>query len=163
MPVAFECECGNRWWSPPDVGCASCGPVATSVPDPIVWSVDRLPGTDVFLSAQLRDRERFAEIVAMGITSFVDIAGGAHYVWRPTEHEIAEAAVSYAVVAGVEDTNRDLPDFAFEHVASALREAGDKKQRTLVFCAAGLKRSPHLLFGVLRSWGLDAERAWALL
>jgi hypothetical protein len=31
---------------------------------------------------------------------------------------------------------------------------------TLVFCAAGLKRSPHLLYGVLRSWGYGAKPAW---
>ena len=32
--------------------------------------------------------------------------------------------------------------------------------QTLVFCAAGLKRSPHLMYGVLRFWGYDVESAW---
>lgn len=163
MPVAFDCECGNRWWSPPDVGCRICGPAATSVPDPIVWSVDRVPGTDVFLSGQLRDWERFAQMIAMGMTVFVDIAGGAHYVWRPSAEEIAAAGVSYVEIEGVEDMNTDLPAFAFEQLAEAVAEATLKGQRALVFCAAGLKRSPHLLYGVLRSWGFDAEAAWARL
>jgi hypothetical protein len=163
VPVAFDCECGNRWWSPPDVGCRICGPSATSVPDPVVWSIDRLPGTAVFLSGQLRDGERFARVVAMGITDFVDVAGGAHYVWRPSADEIAAAGVAYVEIAGVEDTNTDLPDFAFERVAEALADAARRGEKALVFCAAGLKRSPHLLYGVLRSRGYEPDAAWATL
>src|SRR6266542_2961581 len=148
MPVAFDCECGNRWWSPPDVGCRICGPSATSVPEPVVWSVDRVPGTDVFLSGQLRDRDRFAQLIAMGLKVFVDVAGGAHSVWRPSADEIAAADVSYVEIAGIEDTNTDLPDFAFERVAQALAASASRGERALVFCAAGWKRAPHLLYGV---------------
>lgn len=32
--------------------------------------------------------------------------------------------------------------------------------RHALVCAAGLKRSPHLLYGVLRSWGYGAKPAW---
>jgi len=127
----------------------------------MIWSVDRLPETDVFLSAHLRGRERFAEIVSMGIGVFVDIAGAAHYVWRPGEEELAEHGVHYVRVDDVEDTNLDLPDFAFDRVADALAEARSKRRTALVFCAAGAKRSPHLLYGVLRSWGAATEDAWA--
>jgi hypothetical protein len=70
MPVSFECECGNRSWSPPDVDCTICGPLATSVADPIVWSVDRVPGTEVFPDlAELVDRnvaDRLAEMNGAG-------------------------------------------------------------------------------------------------
>lgn len=163
MPVAFDCECGSRWWSPPDVGCVSCGPGGSSTPDPVVWSVDRVPGTDWFLSAQLRDRNRFAEIVSLGISSFIDVAGGASYVWRPTQEEIVERGVRYIRIDGVEDTNVGLPDFAFDQVAAALVDAETMRQGALLFCAAGLKRSPHLLYGVLRSRGHDRDSAWATL
>jgi hypothetical protein len=163
MPVAFDCECGQRWWSPPDVTCTVCGPSATATPDPVIWSVDRiqLPWRDgIFLSAQLRDAARFAEVAALGIRVFVDVAGGAPYVWRPSADEIAAAGVTYVEIAGVEDLNTDLPPFAFRRVAEALGHAVATEQKTLLFCAAGLKRSPHLLYGVLRSWRFTPRSAW---
>jgi hypothetical protein len=130
-----------------------------SIPDPVVWSVGQIPGTSVFLSAHLRDRERFAELVGLGIQVFVDVAGDAPYVWRPDEGELTSAGVRYVRIDGVEDINIDLPDFAFDEVAAALIDAR-QGVLTLVFCAAGLKRSPHLLYGVLRSWGYDPKPAW---
>ena len=159
MPVAFDCPCGSRWWSPPDVACSRCGPNVASTPDPIVWSVGQVPGTPVFLSGQMRGDERFMDLVRSGIEVFVDVAGSAPYVWRPDEEAVASSGARYVRIDGVEDTNIDLPDFAFDAVAAAL---GDARQdvRTLVFCAAGLKRSPHLLYGVLRSWGYSAKPAW---
>ena len=163
MPVSFDCECGRRWWSPPHVGCTECGPDATAVPDPIIWSVDRIdvPHGDIFLSGQLRDPERFADLASSGISVFVDVAGAKRYVWRPTVDAIDVRGVTYMEVPGVEDVNTDLPAFAFEAVADAINDAVARKEPVLLFCAAGLKRSPHLLYGVLRSWGIDAEAAWA--
>ena len=163
MPVAFDCECGQRWWSPPHVTCTVCGPSATATPDPIIWSVDRIPlpwRGAIFLSAQLRDPERFADVAALGIRVFVDVAGGAHYVWRPSAEAIAAAGATYVEIPGVEDLNRDLPHFAFQRVAEALGDAVATEQKALLFCAAGLKRSPHLLYGVLRGWGFGARAAW---
>jgi hypothetical protein len=159
VPVAFDCACGTRWWSPPDVACSRCGPAVASTPDPIVWSVGQIPGTSVFLSGHLRNDERFTELVRSGIEVFVDVAGSAPYVWRPNEEAIASAGARYVRINGVEDTNVDLPDFAFDAVAAALEDARRGAQ-TLLFCAAGLKRSPHLLYGVLRFWGHDTRSAW---
>lgn len=156
MPVAFDCPCGTRWWSPPQIECPACGPTVTAVPDPIVWSVGTVPGTTISISAQLRDRDRFEELVAAGAETFVDVAGAAPYVWRPAPSEIEAAGVEYVRVDGVEDLNVDLPAFAFDAVHDVL--AADR--RTLVFCAAGLKRSPHLVYGVLRRRGLDPQGAW---
>jgi hypothetical protein len=160
MPVAFDCECGRRWWSPPDVGCADCGPSATATPDPVVWSIDAVPGTSIHLSGQLGHLARFEAILERGIERFVDVAGAAHYVWRPDATAIAASGVTYVEVAGVEDTNVDLPDSAFDRVLAALEPARAAAQPTLLFCAAGLKRSPHLLYGVLRAWGSDVDAAW---
>ena len=159
MPVAFDCACGSRWWSPPEIACPRCGPEVASIPDPIVWAVGRVPGTAVFLSGHLRNDERFMELADSCIEVFVDVAGSAPYVWRPDEDAVASSGARYIRIDGVEDTNVDLPDFAFDAVAAAL---GDARQgvRTLVFCAAGLKRSPHLLYGVLRSWDYSAKSAW---
>ncbi len=159
MPVAFDCACGARWWSPPDIACSRCGPAVASVPDPIVWTVGRVPGTSISLSAQMRDDERFRELVNSGMELFVDVAGGAPYIWRPNEKVIRRAGVRYLRIDGVEDINTDLPDFAFDTVAEALEEAR-RGVATLLFCAAGLKRSPHLLYGVLRSWGHAAKPSW---
>lgn len=159
MPVAFDCACGIRWWSPPDVACARCGPAVASTPDPIVWSVGRVPGTSVFLSAQVRDDERFTELVRSGLEVFVDVAGEAPYVWRPDEGAIRRAGIQYVRIEGVEDINTELPGFAFDAVAAALENAR-QGMPTLLYCAAGLKRSPHLLYGVLRSWGFEAKPAW---
>jgi hypothetical protein len=159
VPVGFDCPCGHRWWSPPDIHCPTCGPGIAAQPDPIVWSLSAVPGTSLYLSGHLRTTERFQELVAAGIEVFVDIAGAAPYVWRPSDEAIAQAGVRYECVDGVEDTNLDLPDRAFEAVAGALEEARTGRP-TLVFCAAGLKRSPHLLYGVLRSWGYDQAGAW---
>lgn len=159
MPVAFDCPCGQRWWSPPDVACSRCGPGVASIPDPVVWSVGQIPGTSAFLSGHLRNDERFSELVGSGIEVFVDVAGNAPYVWRPSEEAIAVSGTRYIRIDGVEDTNIDLPEFAFEAVAAALKDVRHGV-RTLVFCAAGLKRSPHLLYGVLRSWGYEVESAW---
>ncbi|MGD0273757.1 MAG: hypothetical protein ABSB96_08525 [Gaiellaceae bacterium] len=159
MPVAFDCACGSRWWSPPEIACPRCGPEVASIPDPVVWSVGQIPGTSVFISGHLRNDERFMELVGLGIEVFVDVAGSAPYVWRPDGEAVASSGARYTRIVGVEDTNTDLPDFAFDAVAAAL---GDARQgvRTLVFCAAGLKRSPHLLYGVLRSWGYGVKPAW---
>ena len=159
MPVAFDCVCGSRWWSPPEIACPRCGPEVASTPDPIVWSVGQIPDTPVFLSGHLRNDERFVELVGSGIEVFVDVAGGAPYVWRPDEDAVASSGTRYIRIDGVEDNNIDLPDFAFDAVATALEDAR-RGVRTLVFCAAGLKRAPHLLYGVLRSWGYDAKPAW---
>jgi hypothetical protein len=159
MPVAFDCDCGIRWFSPPEIACPRCGPEVACKPDPIVWSVGQVPETSVFLSAQMRDGERFVELVRAGIELFVDVAGAAPYVWRPDEGEVRLLGVRYLRIDGVEDINTDLPDFAFDAVAEAL-EAARQGVQALFFCAAGLKRSPHLLYGVLRSWGYDAKPAW---
>jgi hypothetical protein len=128
-------------------------------PDPIIWTLSRIDGTSLYLSGQMRTPERFLEIVRAGIGLFVDIAGGAPYVWRPSEEAVAEAGVEYVLVEGVEDTNIDLPDHAFDAVAEALRKSRTGRP-SLVFCAAGLKRSPHLVYGLLRSWGYAAQDAW---
>jgi protein tyrosine phosphatase (PTP) superfamily phosphohydrolase (DUF442 family) len=72
---------------------------------------------------------------------------------------IESAGVVYRRIP-LEDTNLDLPDAAFDGVAAALDDAeGD----VLLFCAAGLKRAPHLLYGVLRARGHEAEQAWGLV
>jgi hypothetical protein len=130
-----------------------------STPDPIVWSVGKIPGTSVFLSGHLRNDGRFTELVGSGIEVFVDVAGNAPYVWRPDEEAITSSGARYVRIDGVEDTNIDLPDFAFDAVAAALDDTR-RGVSTLLFCAAGLKRSPHLLYGVLRSWGYDVQSAW---
>lgn len=158
--MAFDCTCGVRWWSPPDVTCPHCGHEVACRPDPIVWSVGRVPGTSIFLSAQMRDEKRFGELVRSGIEVFADVAGGAPYIWRPSAGMVRSFGVRYLRIDGVEDLNVDLPDFAFDAATAALEEAR-RGISTLFFCAAGLKRSPHLLFGVLRSWGYDAKSAWS--
>src|SRR5262249_22699900 len=152
-PVAFDCPCGRRWYSPPDIGCVDCGPAAVSIPDPVIWTVGHVPGRAIAITGQMRNAERFAGFVEQGFELFVDVAGAAHYVWRPDEHAVRAAGVRYVRIEGVEDTNLDLPDFAFSQLATALDERPGA--RALVFCAAGLKRSPHLLYGVLRGWGLE--------
>ena len=91
-----------------------------------------------------------------GFDAFVDVAGGLGYVWRPSAEEIRAAGVRYVRVEEVEDTNLDLPDRAFDEVGAAL----EPRATTLLFCAAGLKRSPHLMYGVLRRSGDDPETAW---
>src|SRR4051812_19861229 len=116
MPVAFDCPCGRRWYSPPDTGCVDCGPDAVSVPDPVVWDVGRLPGHSIALSGQMLHAERFAGLVEQGFTLFVDVAGARPYVWRPDGPAIERAGVRYVCVEGVEDLNADLPDFAFDEV-----------------------------------------------
>jgi hypothetical protein len=113
----------------------------------------------VFLSAQVRDEKRFAELIRSGLEVFVDVAGGAPYVWRSDEGAVRRAGVRFLRIDGVEDVNTDLPNFAFDAVAAALEETSQGVP-TLLYCAAGLKRSPHLLYGVLRSWGHGAKSAW---
>jgi protein tyrosine phosphatase (PTP) superfamily phosphohydrolase (DUF442 family) len=94
-----------------------------------------------------------------GFGTFVDVAGDANYVWRPDESMIEAAGVTYVRVP-LEDTNVDLPEAAFEAVRDAVEGAdGD----VLLFCAAGLKRAPHLLYGVLRARGHSADRAWEVV
>jgi predicted protein tyrosine phosphatase len=127
-----------------------------------VWSVSSISGTALYLSAQMRDEARFGDLVGRGIEVFIDIAGAAPYVWRPGEAAIVRAGVRYIRVYDVEDTNIDLPDSAFATVAAALDEARAGCP-SVVFCAAGLKRSPHLVYGVLRSWGYRPEAAWAAI
>jgi hypothetical protein len=107
----------------------------------------------------MRNPARFGCFVARGISTFVDVAGDAHYVWRPDPEAIDAARVVYVRIP-LEDTNIDLPDAAFDAVDSALDCAdGD----VLLFCAAGLKRAPHLLYGVLRAQGREPENAWGLV
>lgn len=160
MPVRFDCHgCGEPWWAPPANGCPRCGYEAVATPDPAIWAVGHVPGTPIFLTAQLRDAERFTSFVAAGIETFVDAAGDAPYVWRPDPRMIRDAGVCYLRIP-LEDTNVDLPDDAFSAVASAVSGA---KGDVLLFCAAGLKRSPHLLYGVLRAQRHSGDAAWALV
>jgi hypothetical protein len=160
MPVRFDCQtCGEPWWAPPANGCPRCGYWATATPDPIVWTVGQVPGTSIFLTGQMRDPDRFLRFVRRGFGTFVDVAGDAGYVWRPDSAMIAAAGVEYVRIP-LEDDNVDLPDKAFGRLADVLDGvSGD----ALVFCAAGLKRAPHLLYGLLRRGGHDADEAWALV
>jgi protein tyrosine phosphatase (PTP) superfamily phosphohydrolase (DUF442 family) len=116
-------------------------------------------GTPVSITGQMRNPARFACFLVRGFRTFVDVAGDAHYVWRPDEPTIEASRVNYVRVP-LEDTNLDLPDVAFEAVRDAV-DAADGE--VLLFCAAGLKRAPHLLYGVLRLRGHDAESAWDLV
>lgn len=157
VPVAFDCACGTRWWSPPQLACPTCGPEGISVPDPVIWSVGAIPETRASISAQLRDPGRFETLVDLGFELFVDVAGDMRHVWRPDAEAIRGAGVQYVRIRDVEDLNFDLPAFAFHAVSEAIE--GDLK--CLIFCAAGLKRSPHLAYGALRRRGLDADVAWS--
>jgi protein tyrosine phosphatase (PTP) superfamily phosphohydrolase (DUF442 family) len=158
VPVRFDCHrCREPWWAPPGNGCPRCGYGVTATPDPIIWNTGRVPGTSISVTAQMRDPERFAGFVRDGVRAFVDVAGDAPWVWRPGEDAIRAAAVAYARIP-LEDTNVDLLPEAFTSVAEALNSA---EGNVLVFCAAGLKRAPHLLYGVLRAQGDEPETAWA--
>src|SRR6266508_1752014 len=96
MPVRFDCQsCGEPWWAPPGNGCPRCGYGVTATPDPIIWSWGQVPGTRIFLSAQMRDLERFDEFRRTGFRAFVDVAGDAGYVWRPDRTAIRAAGVAY--------------------------------------------------------------------
>jgi len=160
VPVRFDCQsCGEPWWAPPGNQCPTCGYDAVAIPDPIIWSSGQVPGTRIFVTGQMRDQERFAGFVGDGFRTFVDVAGDAAYVWRPDEAAISEAGVAYTRIP-LEDTNVELPAAAFTAVRDALEAAaGD----TLLFCAAGLKRAPHLVYGVLRARGHEPDAAWDLV
>jgi protein tyrosine phosphatase (PTP) superfamily phosphohydrolase (DUF442 family) len=107
----------------------------------------------------MRNPARFGCLLARGFGTFVDVAGDAHYVWRPDGATIEAAGIAYIRIP-LEDTNVDLPDFAFEIVRDVLDDADGE---VLLFCAAGLKRAPHLLYGVLRMQGHDPDGAWELV
>ncbi|MBA3717523.1 MAG: hypothetical protein H0W87_04755 [Actinobacteria bacterium] len=160
MPVRFDCHsCGEPWWAPPGNACPTCGYDAVATPDPIIWGHGQVPGTSIFVTGQMRDRERFDGFLSAGFRTFIDVAGDAAYVWRPDPTTIRSAGVAYTRIA-IEDTNVELPMSAFTAARDALEAAdGD----TLLFCAAGLKRAPHLLYGILRARGHEAERAWELV
>ena len=160
VPVRFDChDCGEPWWAPPGNGCPRCGYWARATPDPIIWTVGQVPGTRIFVTGQMRTPERFGDFVARGLTTFVDAAGDASYIWRPDDGAIAAAGVRYLRIP-IEDTNLDLPDAAF---AAAERALNDGDADKLLFCAAGLKRAPHLLYGILRDRGHDRDDAWGLV
>ncbi len=118
-----------------------------------------MAGTRVWITGQMRTPPRFDGFVLRGFGTFVDVAGDAHYVWRPEQEAIESAGVAYFRIP-LEDTNVDLPDAAFDAVHEALINADGE---TLLFCAAGLKRAPHLLYGVLRAQGRDEEDAWSVV
>jgi len=160
VPVRFDCQtCGEPWWAPPANGCPRCGYEARATPDPIIWTYGHVEGTRVWITGQMRTPPRFDGFVLRGFGTFVDVAGDAHYVWRPDEETIESAGVTYVRIP-LEDTNVDLPDTAFDAVASVVDQA---EGEVLLFCAAGLKRAPHLLYGVLRMRGHETDDAWALV
>jgi len=119
----------------------------------------RVAGTQISITGQMRNPARFDCFLVRGFATFVDVAGDAHYVWRPTESEIEAAGVTYVRIP-LEDTNLDLPDAAFEAVRDAVENA---EEDVLLFCAAGLKRAPHLVYGILRARGHSADRACELV
>ncbi len=160
MPVRFDCQtCGEPWWAPPANGCPRCGYDARAIPDPVIWTCGQVLGTPVWITGQMRNPARFACFLARGISTFVDVAGDARYVWRPDDEAIDAAGIVYVRIP-LEDTNVDLPNAAFDAVRDALDGADGE---TLLFCAAGLKRAPHLLYGVLRARGHGRQHAWELI
>jgi protein tyrosine phosphatase (PTP) superfamily phosphohydrolase (DUF442 family) len=160
MPVRFDCHtCGEPWWAPPGNGCPRCGYDARATPDPVIWTCGQLAGMPVWITGQMRNPARFACFLTRGISTFVDVAGDARYVWRPDGEAIAAAGIEYVRIP-LEDTNVDLPDAAFDAVRDALDGANGE---ALLFCAAGLKRAPHLLYGVLRGRGHGPKQAWELI
>jgi protein tyrosine phosphatase (PTP) superfamily phosphohydrolase (DUF442 family) len=160
MPVRFDCQtCGEPWWAPPANGCPRCGYDARAIPDPIIWTCGQVPGTRLSITGQMRNPVRFDCFLARGISTFVDVAGDAHYVWRPDDETIEFAGVTYVRIP-LEDTNVDLPDAAFDAVAAVVDRSDED---VLLFCAAGLKRAPHLMYGVLRARGHEPAEAWTLV
>ncbi len=77
----------------------------------------------------------------------------------PTTRRSTPQAIVYVRIP-LEDTNVDLPNAAFDAVRDALNGADGE---TLLFCAAGLKRAPHLLYGVMRARGHGPQQAWELI
>lgn len=165
MPVEFTCDrCGRNWYSPPGTGCETC-PGAKSTPDPVVWNVGLVRGTNILISAHLRSWERFQRLILDGVTTMIDVAGDPtqEYVWRPSDSDIRQNFLQYELIENVVDDNIALPAHAFDRVHQILSESADNGYYTLLFCAAGLKRSPHLLYGHLRRLGHDSSEAWRLV
>ena len=76
----------------------------------------------VWITGQMWNPARFACFLTRGISTFVDVAGDARYVWRPDNEAIDTAGVVYVRIP-LEDTNVDLPDVAFDAVRERPRGA----------------------------------------
>ena len=158
MPVRFDCQaCGEPWWAPPANGCPRCGYDARAIPDPIIWTCGQVAGTRIWITGQMRTPPRFDGFVSAASTPSSTSPATPTTSGARTSAAVEAVGVRYVRIP-VEDTNVDLPDEAFEAVRGALDSAeGD----TVLFCAAGLKRAPHLLYGVLRRRGAPRTRRGA--
>jgi len=101
------------------------------------------------------------KLLKLGVTHVLDLRAEtpAVYGGRFWKH----TPVQYKLI-GLDDFNAPLPEQqvrdAVDYAAGALLRPSAK---VYVHCAAGLKRSPAIVYGILLMCGMDPSQAWALV
>jgi hypothetical protein len=164
QPVAFKCPCGQTWYAPPQTFCPDCGPYGPAAePEDYVWEIHEvLPG--LFITAQMRDQRRFEEMASAHRPSFViDLAGDFHYIWRPDPQDFARLRIGHYRLDGIIDDGKPFSPKSLDAFMSFMSPYHTARARTVVQCAAGLRRAPHFVYAYLRQSGRDPIEAWDLV
>lgn len=162
QPVKFTCECGTDWYVPPGNGCPNCGQdvARPATCDECVWEVGEVI-PNLYVSAQFRDKPRFADICEdLDLGGVVDLAGRYPYLWKPTTNDLIEQGIHAYREFSVEDNLIQFAPEVLEDFVQHMRYSFDCGVTTLVHCAAGLRRAPHFCYAYLRSVGLGPVDAW---
>lgn len=165
-PVRFDCEgCGIPWFVPGQTGCDTCGPGTPAVVDERVWELSYFPALPFYLTGHLRDEDRFKYIVGLGVKVVIDVAGDPDgtFVWRPSSEDFDRHGMDHILIEDVADNGVAIPSHAFEASSQAALAAWGRGHIPLFHCAAGLRRSPALVYGFLRRIGLSPDVAKAVV
>jgi predicted protein tyrosine phosphatase len=111
----------------------------------------------------MKDEERLLRIVqGMDMRHIVEITSDPDmkYSWRPHPDRYRELGVTYTLIEDCYDDGESIDFEVFDKVFVAVLAALANGENVLVHCAAGLRRSPHAVYAVLRRLGHNKHAAW---
>lgn len=112
----------------------------------------------------MKSEERFLDLVMEARPEvIVDLAGDHHYIWRPSDEQLALHGVRLQRIDDVVDDGNPFSHDALDVFRQMMAPHEVSGARTIVHCAAGLRRAPHFVYAYLRYRGWEPVDAWDLV
>lgn len=108
------------------------------------------------------ERTDVASLRAHGITDVIDLRGEPHAHEAPNPDWYDGSGIAYHYVPML-DRGGDEPPEPYWQGLDLVRATVRKHGKAAIHCAAGISRSPSMVYAVLRDRGLDPDEAWGTI